>query len=259
MALLEVNQAVKRFGGLVAVNKVDLTIEKGEIRGLIGPNGSGKSTMVNLISGVYRNDGGSIKLDGREIANLPAHTIANLRVSRTFQTIRLFGTLSVQENVMVGFYARSKSNLADVILNSPRLVKEEAGLRKRAEELLDLVELKPFKDQPGKSLTLGRQRVLEIARALAAEPKLLILDEPAAGMNPSEKEWLVDVIRRISQSGVSILLIEHHMPVVMALAEHIAVMNFGVKIADGTPEEIRQNDAVIEAYLGRREDDVAVG
>jgi ABC-type branched-subunit amino acid transport system ATPase component len=258
LALLEVTRVSKRFGGLVAVNEVDVTIEPGEIRGLIGPNGSGKSTLVNLVSGVYRTDGGEIKLEGRNITNLPAHTISHLHVSRTFQTIRLFGTLSVLENVMVGFYSQSKTNLTDVILNSPRLAREEAGLRKRAEELLELVELKPFKDQPGKSLTLGRQRVLEMARALATEPKLLILDEPAAGMNPSEKEWLVDVIRRINQSGVSILLIEHHMPVVMALAKRIAVMNFGLKIADGVPEEIRNNDAVIEAYLGRREDNAAI-
>jgi len=241
----------KSFGGLLAVNDVSFTIEAGGIVAMIGPNGAGKSTVFNLITGIYAPTGGAIEFEGRSLVGERTDRIAARGVARTFQNIRLFAFMSALDNVMTGAHAHMRANLLDSLLHTPRHGAEERRVREKARELLRFVDLEAGGDDYARNLPYGHQRRLEIARALASDPRLLLLDEPAAGMNPREKADLVGLIERIRARGVTVFLIEHDMGLVMSVSERIAVLDHGEKIAEGAPHEIRENERVIEAYLGR--------
>ena len=254
MAMLEVKNISISFGGLKAVNDFSVTIEKGQLYGLIGPNGAGKTTVFNLLTGVYKPDTGTILLDGKNITGRSTIEINQDGIARTFQNIRLFKELSVIDNIKVGLHESMKYNLASSLLRMPNYWKEEKKCTERALELLDIFHMADLANTQAGSLPYGAQRRLEIMRALATGPKLLLLDEPAAGMNPSETAELTETIRRIrDEFNIAVLLIEHDMSLVMGICEGIAVLNFGRIIAKGTPDEIRDNPQVIEAYLGKKE------
>ena len=255
-AVLEVNQATMQFGGLIAVNNLSMTIGNNEIVALIGPNGAGKTTAFNMITGVYKPTSGMISLNAQNITGLKPNRIAEKGIARTFQNIRLFSPLTVAENVDLAQHVRLKSNWVAATLRSPRYRREMQAVHERTDELLEYMGLTDLKGELAGSLPYGKQRKLEIARALATQPSLLLLDEPAAGMNPSEADELKELICGIrDRFSIAILLIEHHMDVVMGISDRIYVLNYGTLIASGTAREIQNNEAVISAYLGVNDDD----
>lgn len=249
-ASLEVRSATKRFQGVVAVDGVSFTASAGHVTGLIGPNGSGKTTIMNMITGLYPADGGSIHLDGEDISRLPPHRVAALGVARTFQNIRLLAGATTLENVLLGAHRHQTAGVIDVLLGLPRLGRSEERERRRCEALLDLVGIAPLRDTIVGGLSYGDRRRVEIARALATQPRLLLLDEPAAGMNFAEKRALSDLVLAVRAMGISVLVIEHDIEFVARVSDHVVVLNFGREIADGRPEEVRRMPLVIEAYLG---------
>ena len=254
MTVLEVKNIAKRFGGIQALTDVNFAVDAGEVFGLIGPNGAGKTTMFNMITAMFPQTSGDILFMGENLAGKKPHEITEVGICRTFQNIRLFPDMTVLENVTVGEHCRTKSGVWSSVFRTKKQKTEEAGIRDRARALLELVNLADQEDNFADNLSYGQQRRLEIARALASNPKLLLLDEPAAGMNEKETNDLFDLIHKIKAKGITVLLIEHDMPLVMRICDRIAVLNFGREIALGTPDEIKNNPEVIEAYLGKEEE-----
>jgi len=256
-AALTATDITIRFGGLTAVDNVSFTIPQGGVVSLIGPNGAGKTTFFNVLTGLYAPTLGVVRLGDRDITAMPPHKIASWGMARTFQNIRLFNLMTAEENVMVAMHSHLNSGLLSTVFGMPWQRKEEREARDFARELLDFVGIGGTADDYARNLSYGDQRRLEIARAMATGPKLLCLDEPAAGFNPAEKARLMDLIRKVRDEGFTVLLIEHDMRLVMGVTDRIVVLEFGRKIAEGTPAEIRDNPAVIAAYLGVEEDDAS--
>ncbi len=250
-AILQINSVTKRFGGLTAVDAVSFDVRRGEVFALIGPNGAGKTTLFNCITGMYPPSQGSVVFEGVDISGRKPHEVAELGIARTFQNIRLFGFMTALDNVRVGHHVRMHAKLWDALLKTPFERREEERVRDRAMDLLRFVGVDDRADMYARNLPYGQQRRLEIARALATEPRLLLLDEPAAGFTPQEKVELMDLVGKIVDTGITVFLIEHDMKVVMSISQRIAVLDHGEEIALGTPAEVRGNKRVIEAYLGK--------
>lgn len=248
--MLEVKSLTQRFGGITALEDISFSVNKGDITGVIGPNGAGKTTLFNIVTGIYTQTSGSVILEGADISSLPAEKLASRGLVRTFQNIELFGNMTVLENVMLGLHTGSSCGLLSCMFKMPWHLKEEKEIRAKAQQWLEYCGIADLADQQASNLPFGKGRLLEIARAMAVKPRIMLMDEPAAGLNNRETSELAGLIRRIRESGVTVVLVEHDMELVMEICDRIVVLNLGKKLAEGTPREIQENRLVIDAYLG---------